>query len=1173
MKTLFSFLFSFLISTVFSQISENYQPLFQSNFFVNNSSEEFHLISDLNTIQAKGVTTSSNQGFALTAKKLELTTNLKTDIENAQSTNPNIYGKRLEFNVDFINSSVKYQKDNYYVYLLKLELPSDSEANQFLFSKFSLSDNSKFFIYNFQHDILGAYTKKSYNNTSQNTAFATQPITGTQVILELNVPINEDSKNEIKLNNIVSIPLYNFNGGQAGDCHVDVTSDVCNSDQNNNIIKNNIKAVGLMLLPVYSGNQTYNAYCSGVLLNNTLEDRTPYFLTARHCANSFELQHPAWNEELIVMFNHEKNKGTIVDINKNNNTVLGADVLSEGGSTSDYTFLRLRADKNVLETYKVGYAGWDAEFKQPASKSKTYGVSHPKGDYKKLTTFNDLQYASSKHGERFPYGHFLSLDKNSKIIHASWGKGIVEAGSSGSPLYYNNQVVGILSFGPKYNVKDWQGYPDETSEFTGCKAPELYNVRLNQDKNHTFNLYTAGYVSFSSFFNNIAPYLAPGSTKRSIKSLPYNDCADITLGPTGINGGGNGNNDNSSISEEHKLRRSENIYVDDPIDTFGTLINLEKVTYFSSNLFPFVSRNSEKDGSDIILTGAKRINNEQIDINVLHVNNDATSIKDKFSIYDEDSNYQIKSLRFISMKNNNLIFYVYKVNKNNYKQFAVEYRIIKYNNSTKLWETKKYLSFPFETHVYKIFRDGSFITTDEKSKKYYLNEFSDTWKSLELKNLEFTTNYRVINRISNNEFIYINKKDYSIPNISIIKYNMNNEGRFTKVAEVFNVNYNNKEYKISELNFRGYDSDTNTIIFSTSLGDLLLMRFENNTLNVFNKIFVVHGLSSYSMRMYTKEKMIFQNESNIIILKSNDNWNNTKVYTIKNLHSPIFSIQPKRSYIFTSTFSYTFNYDGNPQYIKNINIKETEYLTDNRFYNDENFTQIGNYYITSLDLKNYDSNSFHNGARLYTNTEKSLVYFNGGSGDKAYSSNPVHTLILGPKTSFGKNATTRSFIFYAKNKIVLKPGFSSNKSYYYFPMKFIVTQKNSYPINSFMYNPVINPIFNDVSFKPNINNDIIDIYGKNRDFSNITSYEIQNKSIENIFTISPNPTSSHVQINSTIGINEWFIYDINAKVVLSGNNKNTTALKVNLQSLPIGLYYFKFTDNAGKSYEKTIIKK
>ena len=84
---------------------------------------------------------------------------------------------------------------------------------------------------------------------------------------------------------------------------------------------------------------------------------------------------------------------------------------------------------------------------------------------------------------------------------------------------------------------------------------------------------------------------------------------------------------------------------------------------------------------------------------------------------------------------------------------------------------------------------------------------------------------------------------------------------------------------------------------------------------------------------------------------------------------------------------------------------------------------------------------------------------------------------------------------------------------------------------------------------------------------------IENNSIQQNLTISPNPTSNQVQINSTIGINEWFVYDINAKIVLTGNNKNANALKINLQNLNAGIYYFKFLDASGTLHEKSIIKK
>ena len=85
-------------------------------------------------------------------------------------------------------------------------------------------------------------------------------------------------------------------------------------------------------------------------------------------------------------------------------------------------------------------------------------------------------------------------------------------------------------------------------------------------------------------------------------------------------------------------------------------------------------------------------------------------------------------------------------------------------------------------------------------------------------------------------------------------------------------------------------------------------------------------------------------------------------------------------------------------------------------------------------------------------------------------------------------------------------------------------------------------------------------------------YKTETK-IENRTIVSPNPTSNQVQINSTIGINEWYVYDINAKIVLAGNNKNANALKINLQNLNAGIYYFKFIDASGTLHEKSIIKK
>lgn len=80
----------------------------------------------------------------------------------------------------------------------------------------------------------------------------------------------------------------------------------------------------------------------------------------------------------------------------------------------------------------------------------------------------------------------------------------------------------------------------------------------------------------------------------------------------------------------------------------------------------------------------------------------------------------------------------------------------------------------------------------------------------------------------------------------------------------------------------------------------------------------------------------------------------------------------------------------------------------------------------------------------------------------------------------------------------------------------------------------------------------------------------ENKVSTSKIIISPNPTSDYIEIKSEIKINDWYIYDINARIVLSGNNKNY--LKISLNKLSPGIYYFKFLDSLGVLHEKTIIK-
>ena len=99
-------------------------------------------------------------------------------------------------------------------------------------------------------------------------------------------------------------------------------------------------------------------------------------------------------------------------------------------------------------SYNVYYSGIDWSNAQPSS---TVGIHHPSGDIKKFSIDNDPpttdNYSSGSNGS-----HWRVVD---------WDDGTTEGGSSGSPLYDQNQrIVGQLHGGGAAcgnNASDWYG--------------------------------------------------------------------------------------------------------------------------------------------------------------------------------------------------------------------------------------------------------------------------------------------------------------------------------------------------------------------------------------------------------------------------------------------------------------------------------------------------------------------------------------------------------------------------------------------------------------------------------------------------------------------------------------------------------------------------------------------
>src|SRR5690606_8027378 len=124
---------------------------------------------------------------------------------------------------------------------------------------------------------------------------------------------------------------------KSGSCNIDVA---CSEGTG---WENEINAVGV----ISTGGSTF---CTGFMVNNTNNDRTPYFMTANHCR--VRASNAA---SLVVYWNYQHTTCGGAD-SKKTDFQTGSQFLS-ASSKSDFTLVRLNQAPDT--TWNVQYAGWD----------------------------------------------------------------------------------------------------------------------------------------------------------------------------------------------------------------------------------------------------------------------------------------------------------------------------------------------------------------------------------------------------------------------------------------------------------------------------------------------------------------------------------------------------------------------------------------------------------------------------------------------------------------------------------------------------------------------------------------------------------------------------------------------------------------------------------------------
>jgi lysyl endopeptidase len=204
----------------------------------------------------------------------------------------------------------------------------------------------------------------------------------------------------------------------AGSCENDVTCSPEWADV--------AKAVSLVVFVEGGG----SFLCSGQLLNDNVQDFTPYYLTANHCISSSE---GADSADFFWFYQTASCNGNPPSVNSVPRSS-GASLVSTSPS-SDYTLLMV----NGALPDNLYWAGWNG--KTVADGTDSTAIHHPAGDYKRIS----FGFKSNS--------QICNQDAGTnaiKLVRIVWTDGVTEGGSSGSGIFKSDtqQLYGQLFFGP-----------------------------------------------------------------------------------------------------------------------------------------------------------------------------------------------------------------------------------------------------------------------------------------------------------------------------------------------------------------------------------------------------------------------------------------------------------------------------------------------------------------------------------------------------------------------------------------------------------------------------------------------------------------------------------------------------------------------------------------------------
>jgi PKD repeat protein len=336
----------------------------------------------------------------------------KLNREDELNNTPLRYSQFEDVNID-IKDGLDTKISNPNGDIWQYKIVADSAVSiQIIFKTFIIPPDAKLFIYNEDYSLIyGAFTDK---NMEQDSVFVVSDFNSKSLILEYFEPENAPFKGTLIIGSIGQAYKDIFNQMADAEGYIGIN---CPEGKDWQTEKHAVCKITFKI-----GQTGY--LCSGSLINNTKNDKTPYFLTANHCISTLTSA-----RSIVVYFNYEQE-----GCNGNNTTfkTLSGSTLMTNGNASDYSLLKLNTIPPA--SYKPYYAGWDIGDTMPLNAA---GIHHPSGlfkklsiDYNRVTTYNK-SITWDEGGTTPAFTHW----------EVGFDIGLTAGGSSGSPLFNDKKLI------------------------------------------------------------------------------------------------------------------------------------------------------------------------------------------------------------------------------------------------------------------------------------------------------------------------------------------------------------------------------------------------------------------------------------------------------------------------------------------------------------------------------------------------------------------------------------------------------------------------------------------------------------------------------------------------------------------------------------------------------------